>query len=108
LGNAGSCPNASPWSGIGVVSLSIGSTDPIDHDYSRGRFARSREHQPHWIIGSLSWTESDGRNCTISAASPTPKKSAGLVVARVGKADAPGRQILLENVSSYLAFHEST
>jgi len=90
------------------VSLSIGSTDPIDFDYLAGVRALAARIEPHWISDHLCWTGIDGRNLHDLLPLPYTEEALAWVVARVGQVqDALGRQILLENVSSYLAFHES-
>jgi uncharacterized protein (UPF0276 family) len=90
------------------VSLSIGSTDPIDFDYLAGVRALAARIEPHWISDHLCWTGIEGRNLHDLLPLPYTEEALALVVARVGQIqDALGRQILLENVSSYLTFHES-
>jgi len=90
------------------VSLSIGSTDPVDFEYLAGVRALAARIEPHWISDHLCWTGIDGRNLHDLLPLPYTEEALALVVARVGQIqDALGRQILLENVSSYLAFHES-
>lgn len=90
------------------VSLSIGSTDPVDTGYLAGVRALAARIEPHWISDHLCWTGIDGRNMHDLLPLPYTEEALALVVARVGQIqDALGRQILLENVSSYLAFHES-
>src|ERR1700716_3635522 len=90
------------------VSLSIGSTDPVDFEYLAGVRALAARIEPHWISDHLCWTGIDGRNLHDLLPLPYTEEALALVVARVGQIqDALGRRILLENVSSYLAFHES-
>jgi len=90
------------------VSLSIGSTDPVDFDYLAGVRALAARIEPHWISDHLCWTGIDGRNLHDLLPLPYTEEALAWVVARVGQIqDTLGRQILLENVSSYLAFHES-
>ncbi len=90
------------------VSLSIGGTDPIDVDYLAGVRALAARIEPHWISDHLCWTGIDGRNLHDLLPLPYTEEALAWVVARVGQIqDALGRQILLENVSSYLTFHES-
>jgi uncharacterized protein (UPF0276 family) len=90
------------------VSLSIGSTDPVDFDYLAGVRALAARIEPHWISDHLCWTGIDGRNLHDLLPLPYTEEALAAVVARVGQVqDALGRRILLENVSSYLAFHES-
>ena len=90
------------------VSLSIGSTDPIDFEYLRMVRALASRIEPHWISDHLCWTGVDGRNLHDLLPLPYTEEALSQVVARVGQVqDALGRQILLENVSSYLTFHAS-
>jgi uncharacterized protein (UPF0276 family) len=90
------------------VSLSIGSTDPVDLDYLAGVRALAARIEPHWISDHLCWTGIEGRNLHDLLPLPYTEEALALVVSRVGQIqDALGRRILLENVSSYLAFHES-
>ena len=90
------------------VSLSIGSTDPVDFDYLAQVRALAARIEPHWISDHLCWTGIDGRNLHDLLPLPYTEEALASVVARVGQVqDALGRRILLENVSSYLAFHES-
>jgi uncharacterized protein len=90
------------------VSLSIGSTDPIDVDYLASVRALAQRIEPHWISDHLCWTGIDGRNLHDLLPLPYTEEALDLVVARVGQVqDALGRRLLLENVSSYLTFHAS-
>jgi len=90
------------------VSLSIGSTDPVDFNYLAGVRALAARIEPHWISDHLCWTGIEGRNLHDLLPLPYTEEALASVVARVGQIqDALGRQILLENVSSYLEFHES-
>ncbi|HWX81648.1 MAG TPA: DUF692 domain-containing protein [Steroidobacteraceae bacterium] len=90
------------------VSLSIGSTDPVDFEYLRNVRALASRIEPHWISDHLCWTGVDGRNLHDLLPLPYTEEALRQVVARVGQVqDALGRQILLENVSSYLTFHAS-
>ena len=90
------------------VSLSIGSTDPVDVEYLAGVKALAARIEPHWISDHLCWTGIDGRNLHDLLPLPYTEEALTSVVARVGQIqDILGRQILLENVSSYLTFHAS-
>jgi uncharacterized protein (UPF0276 family) len=90
------------------VSLSIGSTDPIDFNYLAGVKALAARIEPHWISDHLCWTGIEGRNLHDLLPLPYTEEALATVVSRVGQVqDALGRQILLENVSSYLTFHAS-
>jgi uncharacterized protein (UPF0276 family) len=90
------------------VSLSIGSTDAIDVDYLAAVKALAARIEPHWISDHLCWTGIDGRNLHDLLPLPYTEEALSLVVSRVGQVqETLGRQILLENVSSYLAFRAS-
>jgi uncharacterized protein len=90
------------------VSLSIGSTDPIDFDYLGVVRTLAARIEPHWISDHLCWTGVEGRNLHDLLPLPYTEEALATVVDRVGQVqDALGRQILLENVSSYLTFHAS-
>jgi uncharacterized protein (UPF0276 family) len=90
------------------VSMSIGSTDPIDFEYLAQVRALAARIEPHWISDHLCLTGIDGRNLHDLLPLPYTEEALASVVARVGQVqDALGRQLLLENVSSYLTFHSS-
>jgi len=88
------------------VSLSIGSTDPIDFEYLRMVRELAQRIEPYWISDHLCWTGVDGRNLHDLLPLPYTEEALACVSARVAQVqEALGRQILLENVSSYLSFH---
>ncbi|HVV17017.1 MAG TPA: DUF692 domain-containing protein [Polyangia bacterium] len=90
------------------VSLSIGSTDPIDHAYLDALDALARAVEPAWISDHLCWGTAHGFNAHDLL--PLPYTSAALehVAGRVSAVqERLGRRILLENPSSYLAFRDS-
>jgi uncharacterized protein (UPF0276 family) len=90
------------------VSLSIGSTDPLDREYLRAVRALSRRIEPAWISDHLCWTGIGGRNLHDLLPLPYNEEALAHVVARVGQVqDSLGQQLLLENVSSYLTYQES-
>jgi uncharacterized protein (UPF0276 family) len=90
------------------VSLSIGSSDDIDVEYLKMVRALASRIEPHWISDHLCWTGVEGRNLHDLLPLPYTEEALCAVVTRVGQVqDALGRQILLENVSSYLTFHAS-
>jgi hypothetical protein len=90
------------------VSLSIGSTDPVDFGYLAQVRALAARIEPHWISDHLCWTGIEGRNLHDLLPLPYTEEALAAVVERVGQVqDALGRQILLENVSSYLTYRAS-
>jgi uncharacterized protein (UPF0276 family) len=90
------------------VSLSIGSTDPIDTAYLASVRKLADRIEPHWISDHLCWTGIEGKNLHDLLPLPYTEEALRSVVSRVGQVqDQLGRRILLENVSSYLTFHAS-
>jgi uncharacterized protein (UPF0276 family) len=90
------------------VSLSIGSTDPLDQQHLAGLQQLQRRVQPAWISDHLCWTGVGGRN--LHDLLPLPYSHAVLahVVDRVRRVqDCLGCRILLENVSSYIGYPSS-
>ena len=90
------------------VSLSIGSTDPLDVNYLRDVRELAARVQPEWISDHLCWTGVEGKNLHDLLPLPYTEEALKLVAGRVGEVqDRLGRQILLENVSSYLTYRDS-
>jgi uncharacterized protein len=90
------------------VSLSIGSSDPLDRDYLTRLSSLARFTQPAWISDHLCWTGVDGHNLHDLMPLPYTEEALAHVVDRVTQVqDVLGRRIALENVSSYVAFNES-
>lgn len=90
------------------VSLSIGSTDPLDRAYLIELKALAERIRPAWISDHLCWTGVAGRNLHDLLPLPHTEESVRHVVARVREVqDFLGRQILLENASTYLDFTHS-
>jgi uncharacterized protein len=90
------------------VSLSIGSTDPLSERHLGDLAALARRVEPAWISDHLCWGSHGGRYAHDLWPLPHTEEALRHVVARVARVqEALGRQILLENVSSYVAFRES-
>lgn len=91
------------------VSLSIGSTDPLDMDYLRELKTLANEVQPEWMSDHLCWTAVNGINTHDLIPLPYTEEAIAHVVERIERVqDFLGRQILMENVSSYVSFKGST
>ncbi len=91
------------------VSLSIGSTAPIDKAYLRDLKKLADRVQPAWISDHLCWTGVHGQNIHDLLPLPYTEETVKHVVERVKMVqDFLGRQILLENVSSYASYVDST
>ncbi len=91
------------------VSLNIGSTDPLDYDYLRKLKVLVKEIEPKWISDHLCWTGVHGINTHDLLPLPYCKQVIRHIVERIQMVqEFLGRQILLENLSSYLTFKDST
>ncbi len=91
------------------VSLSIGSTSTIDKDYLRDLRHLADRVQPAWISDHLCWTGVHGQNMHDLLPLPYTEETAKHVAERIGIVqDYLGRKILLENVSSYASYVDST
>lgn len=91
------------------VSLSIGSTDPLDFEYL-GKLERlAREVNALWISDHLCWTGVLGRNSHDLLPVPFTEETLKHVVERVRTVqDVLERPLVLENPSSYVTFQDST
>ncbi|MGH7925202.1 MAG: MNIO family bufferin maturase [Candidatus Binatus sp.] len=91
------------------VSMSIGSTDPLNRGYLRQLRELARRFEPAWISDHLCWTGVGGRNLHDLLPLPYTVEAIRHVVARIREAqDILERPMLIENVSSYMAFADST
>lgn len=90
------------------VSLSIGSTDPLDKNYLVQVKELANRVEPAWISDHLCWTGVNGLNMHDLLPLPYTEEALTHVVSRVQQVqDFLGRQILLENVSSYITYLHS-
>jgi uncharacterized protein (UPF0276 family) len=91
------------------VSLAVGSVDPLDTSYLDQVDALAHEVEPAWISDHLCWGRHRGRQAHDLLPLPYHEEALSHVVERVGRVqDRLRRRILLENVSSYVAFRSST
>jgi len=90
------------------VSMSIGSTAPLNFDYLADLKRLIARVEPEWISDHLCWTGVHGRNLHDLMPLPYTEATIAHVAARVEQVqDYLGRQILLENVSSYVTYSAS-
>ena len=90
------------------VSLSIGSTQPLDRNYLSQVKALAARVEPQWVSDHLCWTGIAGRNMHDLLPLPYTEEALANVVERVRTVqDILGRRILLENVSSYVTYRDS-
>lgn len=87
------------------VGLSLGSADAVDQAHLRRLAALVRRFQPMLVSEHLSWSSFGGRHAHELLPLPFTEEALAHVVARIGAAqDALGRELLVENVSSYHRF----
>src|SRR6478609_2932337 len=90
------------------VSLSIGSTDPLDEQYLSDLAALARDVEPAWISDHLCWGTAHGINAHDLLPVPYTEEALAHVVRRVEAVqERLGRRILLENPSSYMRFRDA-
>jgi len=91
------------------VSMSIGSTEPLNFDYLKQLKALIQQVEPAWFSDHLCWSGIDGERLHDLLPLPYTEEALNHVVERVKQVqDFLGRRILLENVSSYVSYKEST
>jgi uncharacterized protein len=91
------------------VSLSLGSTDPLDEAYLTALRALIQRWEPAWISDHLCWSSVGGHYAHDLLPLPYTEEALAHVVRRVvAVQERLGRQILVENVSSYLTYAHST
>ncbi len=91
------------------VSLSIGSCTPLDRDYLAQLARLARRIEPLWVSDHLCWTGVHGRNLHDLFPLPWTEEALAHVVARISEVqDVLGRRLVIENVSSYVRFADST
>ena len=90
------------------VSLSIGSTDPLNKPYLKALKQLADRIQPHWFSDHLCWTSVDGTNSHDLLPLPYNDATIDHIADRIRQAqDFMGRQLLIENLSSYVTYNES-
>jgi uncharacterized protein (UPF0276 family) len=91
------------------VSLSLGSTDPLDARYLDELAALAAEVEPAWLSDHLCWGSYGGHHSHDLLPLPYTEEALAHVAERVLRVqDRLKRQILVENVSSYVSFQHST
>ena len=91
------------------VSLSIGTTDPLDRGYLRKLKALAARTRAHWISDHLCWTGVVGRNTHDLLPLPYDTATLRHVTKRVKQVqDELERPLVLENPSTYLEYARSS
>ncbi|HEY1899203.1 MAG TPA: DUF692 domain-containing protein [Steroidobacteraceae bacterium] len=90
------------------VSLSIGSTAPLDFVYLSELKALAQRVRPGWISDHLCWTGVDGLNLHDLMPLPYTVEALRHVASRIGQIqDFLQQRIVIENVSSYITYRSS-
>lgn len=90
------------------VSLSIGSTDPLNKDYLKQLKQLIKQVEPALVSDHLCWTSVNGRYLPELFPLPHHKEVIKHVVERILTVqDFLGQRILIENVSRYIEFADS-
>ena len=91
------------------VGLSLGSADPLNMAHLRKLKALIQRFEPGLVSEHLCWSSIGGRYLNDLLPLPYTEEALKHVTERIGQAqDFLGRQILIENVSSYLQYKHST
>jgi uncharacterized protein len=90
------------------VSLSLGSSDPLDLPYLQSVKDLADRISPVWISDHLCWTGIDQINLHDLLPLPYTEETIHHVVSRITQVqEFLGQQILIENVSSYLTYKQN-
>jgi uncharacterized protein (UPF0276 family) len=89
------------------VSMSLGSTDELDFDYLGQLKTLIERIEPHWFSDHLCWTGVDHKNMHDLLPLPYTEEAIVHVADRISRVqDFIGRQMLIENLSSYITYCE--
>lgn len=90
------------------VGLSLGSAEPIDMAHLRKLKILIQRYQPGLVSEHLCWSSAGGRHLNDLLPLPYTEEALAIVSRKVRQVqDYLGRQILLENISSYLEYTTS-
>ena len=91
------------------VGLSLGSTDPLDREHLAKLLRLIERTEPAVVSEHLCWSSVGGRHLNDLLPLPYTEEALAHVASRIAEVqEALGRELLVENVSSYLAFAEAT
>jgi uncharacterized protein (UPF0276 family) len=91
------------------VGLSLGGSEPLDQRYLAGLRQAIETFEPRQISDHLCWTSSHGYHSHDLLPLPYTEEAIGHVASRIAEVqDCLGRPLLIENVSSYLQYRQST
>lgn len=87
------------------VSMSIGSTDALNTDYLKQLKTLIDRVEPMWFSDHLCWTGVDHKNMHDLLPLPYTEESVNHIADRISAVqDFIGRQMLIENLSSYITY----
>lgn len=90
------------------VGLSIGADRPLDREHLRRLASLVHRYQPALVSEHLAWSSHGAAFLNDLLPVPYTAETLGLVCEHIGEVqEALGRQLLLENPSTYVAFAES-
>ncbi|HVY23875.1 MAG TPA: DUF692 domain-containing protein [Steroidobacteraceae bacterium] len=90
------------------VSLSVGSTTPLNFDYLRQVRQLAARIEPEWISDHLCWTGTNGVNLHDLLPLPYTEEALRHLAQRIQQVqDFLGRRMVFENVSSYVSYSTS-
>jgi uncharacterized protein (UPF0276 family) len=91
------------------VGLGLGSAGPLDRDHLLKLARLIRRYDPGLVSEHLCWSTASGRHLNELLPLPYTEEALAHICARIDEAQKIlGRQLLIENVSSYLQFRHST
>lgn len=89
------------------VSLSLGSSDPIDANYLRQLQTLAQRVQPAWISDHLCWTGTNALNLHDLLPMPYTRQALRRICEQIDHVqNALGRRLVVENPSTYVKFHQ--
>lgn len=90
------------------VSMSIGSTDPLNYDYLKQLKRLISRVEPLWISDHLCWTGVEQKNMHDLLPLPYTEAAVTHLVDRISEVqDYLGMQMLIENLSSYITYSDN-
>ncbi len=90
------------------VGMSLGSTDPLNVDYLARLKSLAKRFEPAWVSDHLAWISVDARYVHDLLPLPYTEEALEHVAERVLRVqEYLGREILIENPSTYLTFNSS-
>src|SRR6185295_14486775 len=91
------------------VSMSVGSTDPVDRDFMKKIKALAKRVKAVWVSDHVCWTGVAGRNLHDLLPMPYSEEALKHMVKKIKQVqDLLERPLVLENPSSYVEFTSST